>query len=203
MDCSRAQTRDPDDWLEAAPDFSRPIVAELRDWIFRTTPDLSESIKWNMLCFSGRKLVVGLSACRKHVGITFFRGTELADPAKLFSDGEGNTNIRSIRLTKLSDLNRNAFAALLIAAADLDAQPDLPPAPKVKRAPWPVPAFFAKALQANAAAAKNFGKFAPTYQREYLVWVTTAKRLETREKRLAETLRALAAGRKWLDRKSA
>jgi len=45
MDCSRPKTRDPDEWLEVAPDFSRPIVAELRDWIFRTAPDLTESIK--------------------------------------------------------------------------------------------------------------------------------------------------------------
>ena len=40
-----------------------------------------EAIKWHMLCFSGRKLVCGLSACKKHLGITFFRGTELRDMA--------------------------------------------------------------------------------------------------------------------------
>lgn len=203
MDCSRPKTRDPDEWLEVAPDFSRPIVAELRDWIFRTAPDLTESIKWNCLCFSGRKLVVGLSACRKHVGITFFRGTELADPFGLLPDGGGNTNIRSIRLTSAAKLNRQALAALLFAAVELDACPDVLPAPKVKREPWPVPDFFAKALKRNAAAAKNYRNFAPTYQREYLVWLTTAKRKETRAQRLAATLKALADGRKWIDRKSA
>jgi len=35
------------------------------------------------------------------------------------------------------------------------------------------------------------------------VWVSTVKREETCEQRLAETLRALAAGRKWIDRKKA
>src|SRR6478752_2948319 len=73
MDVTRAKTKDPDEWLEATPDFSRPMAPELR-----------ESIKWNVLCFSGRKLVCGLSPCKKHLGIVFFRGTELADPAGLF-----------------------------------------------------------------------------------------------------------------------
>jgi hypothetical protein len=203
MDPSRARSKDPDEWLESAPDFSRPIAADLREWIFRTAPDLTESIKWNNLCFSGRKLVCGLSACKKHVSIFFFRGTELADPAGLFCGGEGNTNIRTVRITAAGEVNRRALAALLHAAIALDAQSEVPPAPKIKREPWPMPEFFAKALRANKKAAVGFAAFAPTYQREYLVWLTTAKREETRAQRLAQTLKALAAGRKWIDRKLA
>ncbi|HTH48709.1 MAG TPA: YdeI/OmpD-associated family protein [Candidatus Limnocylindria bacterium] len=44
---------------------------------------------------------------------------------------------------------------------------------------------------------------APTYQREYLVWLTSAKRPETRQQRLDDTLKAVAAGRKWAQRKMA
>jgi hypothetical protein len=201
MDCNRARTKDPDEWLDAAPDFSRPLCAEMRESIFRWEPDLMESIKWNMLCFTGRKLVCGLSACKKHLGITFFRGTELPNPAGIFSDGEGNTNIRSIRINSHEAVNRNALRALLRAAVTLDATPDLPPPPKIKREPWPMPDFFAKALKANRKAAAGFQSFAPTYQREYIVWLTTAKRPETREQRLAQTLAALVAGRKWADRR--
>jgi len=64
MDCSRARTHDPSEWLETCPDFSAPLAQQLCDWILTWEPDLTESIKWNMLCFSGRKLVCGLSACR-------------------------------------------------------------------------------------------------------------------------------------------
>lgn len=202
MDCSSPKTKDPEEWLELAPDFSRPLAVELRGLILRAAPDLTEAIKWNMLCFSGRKLVCGLSACKKHVSIAIFRGTELADPARLFDAvGEGNTNMRSIRLTTLAGFDRAAFTTLLHAAVELDDRRDVPPAPKVKREPWPVPDFFAKALRRDKKAAAGFAALSPSCQREYLVWLTMAKRPETRERRLAETLAALAAGRKWAQRK--
>jgi len=134
MDCSRAKTKDPIEWLELCPEFSWSLANQLREWILTWEPDLNESIKWNMLCFSGRKLVCGMSACRKHLGLTFFRGTELPDPAKLFNEGgENNTNIRSLRLITLEGLNRRALQDLLHAAVELDADATAPPAPKVKR----------------------------------------------------------------------
>ena len=203
MDVSRPRTHDPSEWLETCPEFSAPLAQQVCDWILTWEPDLTESIKWNMLCFSGRKLVCGLSACQRHLGLTFFRATELPDPAKLFPSGSNNTNILTIRLTTLKGFNADALRELLRAAVELDADPMVPPAPKVKRAQWPMPGYFKKALASkqNRAASENFQKLAPTYQREYLVWLTMAKLPETRARRLAETLAALAAGKKWAQRK--
>jgi uncharacterized protein YdeI (YjbR/CyaY-like superfamily) len=201
MDCSRARTRDPRDWLETCPDFSWPLAEQVHEWILTWEPDLTEAIKWNMLCFSGRKRVVALSACQRHLGITFFRGTELADPAGLFAAaGENNTNIRTIRITTLEHFNRPALQRLVHAAVALDSEP-LPPLPKTKRPPFPMPDFFraASAQPTNRAAAEGFAGLAPTYQREYLVWLASAKRPETRMDRLRKTLEALRRGRKWAD----
>lgn len=200
MDCSRPKSKNPDLWLEGVSDFSRPLCALLREWFVRWEPDLTESIKWNMLCFSGRKLVCGISGCKKHVGIAFFRGTELPDPAGLFVGGEENTAIQSVRITSPDAVPREPLRRLLRAAVNLDLDPDRPPLPTRRREPWPVPDFFAEALRADPKAAAGFARFAPTYQREYLVWLTTAKREETRGKRLAETLAALREGRKWINR---
>lgn len=206
MDCNRARTKNPGEWLATCPEFSQPLAEQLTDWILQWEPDLAASIKWNMLCFSGRKLVCGLSACQRHLGVAFFRGTELPDPAGLFSEGgEGNTNIRSVRLTALDGVNRAALRALLHAAVALDADATIPPVPKIKRKPWPVPAFFRQALaeKRHRAAAGFFRKLSPSCQREYLVWLTTAKLPETRARRLAETLAALSLGVKWAQRKQA
>ena len=48
------------------------------------------------------------------------------------------------------------------------------------------------ALREDPKAAAGFRALAPSCQREYIVWVRSAKRTETRERRLRETLAAVA-----------
>ena len=55
MFCSDARITDPDEGLDGAPEFSGALAAELRESIFLWERDLTESIKWSNLCFSGRK----------------------------------------------------------------------------------------------------------------------------------------------------
>ncbi len=205
MDCSPARSRNPREWLELCPGFSAPLAEQVHDWILNWEPDLTESIKWNLLCLSGRKLICGLSACRRHLGITFFRGTELSDPKGLFSPAGNNTRVLTLRVTELETFPREAFRRILHAAVVLDSDPSIPPVANVRREPWPVPEFFAAELAKtrNRAAAEGFRKLAPSCQREYLVWLSSAKRPETRERRVAETLAALAQGRRWEHRKLA
>jgi len=57
MDCSRPRTNDPGVWLETCSDFSRPMAEQVVEWFLTWEPNLIESIKLNMLCSSGRKLV--------------------------------------------------------------------------------------------------------------------------------------------------
>jgi uncharacterized protein YdeI (YjbR/CyaY-like superfamily) len=64
-----------------------------------------------------------------------------------------------------------------------------------KRAPIPVPPYFAAALKKNTKARTTFESFPPSHRREYLEWVTEAKREETRKERLAKTIKWLAEGK--------
>jgi uncharacterized protein YdeI (YjbR/CyaY-like superfamily) len=59
-----------------------------------------------------------------------------------------------------------------------------------------LPAYIAKALKANAGAWKFFRGLAPTYRRDFVVWIHIAKRPETRARRLRESIALLAAGKK-------
>ncbi len=203
MDCGRPTSKNPDRWVANCPDFSREFCATLRDAVFRWEPDLTESVKWNALCFSGRKLVLGMSGCKKHIGLSLFRGMELRDPAGFFDPNENNTSIRTIRVTDPAKFNFAAFGKLLHAAVVLDGNPDIPPLPPRPSKPWPRPDFFTEALLQHRAASAFFESMAPTYQREYIVWLTTAKRPETRAQRLEQTLAALASNHKWVNRKRA
>ena len=59
-----------------------------------------------------------------------------------------------------------------------------------------IPAEFAEALKKDKRAEDTFFNLAPTYQKQYLGWIEVAKRPETREKRIKESLRLLAEGKK-------
>jgi len=201
MDVRRSRTKNPDAWLPSCPDFSRPICEQLREWIFRWQPDLAESVNTNMLCYTGRKRVVAIAGFKKHAQMVFFRGTELPDPACLFEGGENNTNIRNVNFKSLDGINVDALRRLIRLAAELDANPDIPPLPPRQREEWPMPEALAKALKKNKTATAGFESLKPTYQREYKVWISTAKRDETRDDRLKQTIAALSAGKKWAQRK--
>jgi len=58
-----------------------------------------------------------------------------------------------------------------------------------------VPGYIEQRLQTNAQAWRNFQNLAPSYRRLYVKWIDTAKREETRRKRLEEAVTALEENR--------
>jgi uncharacterized protein YdeI (YjbR/CyaY-like superfamily) len=101
--------------------------------------------------------------------------------------------------SKWSDINRTRWAELKasgrLTAAGLAAAPT-----KNSYAPRPVipelPVEIARALKAHAKAWAFFRELAPTYRRDFVVWIHTAKRPETRARRIRESIALLAAGKK-------
>lgn len=101
--------------------------------------------------------------------------------------------------SKWSAINRKRWAELnaagLLTSAGLAAAPT-----NNTYAPKPVipmlPGYIAKALKTNARAWKFFQKLAPTYRRNFVVWIHMAKQPETRARRIRESIAQLAAGKK-------
>ena len=69
-------------------------------------------------------------------------------------------------------------------------------APLASRAGPGLPPKLLKLLKAESKAYSFFQKLAPSQQRLYLAWVTSAKKDETRRRRLAEMISRLARGQK-------
>jgi uncharacterized protein YdeI (YjbR/CyaY-like superfamily) len=101
--------------------------------------------------------------------------------------------------SKWSDVNRNRWAELneagLLAAAGKAAAPT-DRRYVVKPVIPDLPPYIAKAFKANAAAWRFFQDLAPTYRRHFVAWIHTAKRPETRDKRIRESIALLASGQK-------
>jgi len=101
--------------------------------------------------------------------------------------------------SKWSQINRKRWndlkAAGLLEAAGLAAAPTAntyAPHPKIPE----LPAYIAKAFRTNPKAWQNFQALAPSHRRNFVVWIHTAKRPETRERRIRESVELLAAGKK-------
>ena len=101
--------------------------------------------------------------------------------------------------SKWSDLNRKRWqelnAAGMLEAAGAAAAPTgntYAPRPTIPQ----MPPYIAKALKANPKAWRFFQQLAPSYQRHFIVWIHIAKRPETREKRIHESIGLLVAGKK-------
>ena len=100
-------------------------------------------------------------------------------------------------VSKWSDINRTRWKALkaagLLTAAGLAAAPT-----SNTHRPRPVipnlPAYIAEALKTNSAAWAFFRRLAPTRRKNFIVWIHTAKRPETRDRRVQESIALLAAG---------
>jgi uncharacterized protein YdeI (YjbR/CyaY-like superfamily) len=101
--------------------------------------------------------------------------------------------------SRWSDINRKRWtelnAAGLLAAAGLSAAPTANRYAPRQAIP-DLPAYIAKALKANPKAWRFFQELAPTYRRHFVGWIHTAKRPETREKRIRESIVLLAAGKR-------
>ena len=59
-----------------------------------------------------------------------------------------------------------------------------------------IPEAFAQALALNPQAKQTFDSLAPTYQKQYLAWIVTAKRADTKSRRIEEAVRLLSQGKK-------
>jgi uncharacterized protein YdeI (YjbR/CyaY-like superfamily) len=102
--------------------------------------------------------------------------------------------------SRWSTINRRRYAALalrgLLAAPGLKRPPTGRSGDAPRRTVWPLPLYMEEALKANPRAWRHFEQLAPSYRRMYIGWIDSAKRDETKQKRLREALSLLAAGKK-------
>jgi uncharacterized protein YdeI (YjbR/CyaY-like superfamily) len=182
-----------DTYIAGQADFARPVLEYLRATVHAACPDCEEAIKWGIPAFLYKgKQLAGMAAFKAHATFGFWqRSGERGEDSKAGAMGDFG------RLTSLADLPDAAQLAALIqknmALVDAGAKTVRN---KTVKAPIEMPDDLAAALSANAPAQATFEGFPPGCRREYLEWVTSAKRPETRTRRIAEAVAMMAEGKK-------
>ena len=190
-------TRDPrvDAYITSAPDFARPILDHFRAIVHAACPDVVETIKWSSPSFQYHGPMCGMESFKAYCRISFWKGA-LLDAAGTDMKIAGHVGILP-NATTIRDLpTKAALTRLVTQAARLNAGGvKAPSQPRRPAAELVVPEFFMTALKRNRAALLAFEKFSPSHRREYVQWLTEAKREETRQKRLETAIAQIAEGK--------
>jgi uncharacterized protein YdeI (YjbR/CyaY-like superfamily) len=104
--------------------------------------------------------------------------------------------------SRWSAVNRKRYAELKAAGRLKPPGIERPPTdrgygPRPPRLPMPsaLPPYIGAALRNHPRALRHFEALAPSQRRRYLAWIESAKREETKLRRLKEALRLLASGK--------
>ncbi len=183
--------KDPrvDAYIAKAADFAKPILKEIRARVHEACPTCEETMKWSSPSFEYKGMLCGMGAFKAHCMFGFWKAELVV--------GGSNPHGRFRNLTSLADLPpKKEMAALIHKAMALnDNGAVVARAPREKKTPARVPTDLAGALQKNKKAKVAFDAFSPSHRREYVEWITEAKREETRSKRVQTAIKWIAEGK--------
>lgn len=183
-----------DAYIARQADFAQPILAHLRGMLHEACPEGEETLKWSMptIVYKG-KILAGFAAFKAHATFDFWYGSQVVDTGRKAATGMGQFG----RLTSVADLpDRKALILLTHKAMKLIDDGVKPVRDKTVKASFTVPQDLQAAIDGAPAAKATWDAFPPSCKREYVEWVTEAKRDETRARRLEQTIAQLNEGKK-------
>lgn len=181
-----------DAYIQSRAEFARPILTHLRELVHEVCPEAREVFKWSFPCFMHHGILCSMAGFKAHCTFGFWH------PLLRESEKREEAMGQFGRLTSLKDLPSDAKLRKLIKEAIKLNESGIKP-PTKKRAARPVPAVppdLSTRLAKTPAARKTFEALPGSCKREYIEWITEAKRPETREKRLATTIEWLSEGKR-------
>jgi uncharacterized protein YdeI (YjbR/CyaY-like superfamily) len=162
--------------------------------------DLVEEIKWGKPCYShdGSNIVI-LQEMNDFLSLMFFKGALLDDPDGVLEEQGPNSRLaRRLRFTSVDDviLLRGAVSAFVEAAISVEqAGIEMAPPPELVLVEE-----LQSRLDHDPALATAFSSLTPGRQREYNLYVSSAKQSDTRTARVEKHVGRILAGKGLRDR---
>ena len=184
-----------DAYIENAAEFARPMLQHWRKLVHQACPEAVEDIKWGMPFFIHHGNLCHMAAFKAHCAFGFWHHGMKAvlnpDSVKA-KEAMGSFG----RVTRRTDLPTDRTLLRLFKTAAKLNESGQPARAATKPRPAPkTPRDLATALGRTLAAAEAFNRFSPSHRREYIEWITEAKRPETRAKRVAGAITQMTEGK--------
>lgn len=181
-----------DDYIANADNCGQEL-GRLRD-VLRATP-LAEEIKWGAPCYTYKnKNIVGIGGFKSYFGLWFHQGALLKDDENvLINAQEGKTKaLRQWRMSSDKDIKPaiiKRYVAEAIALVDLGREIKATRATAID-----IPPELQNILRRTKGATAAFRELREGQRREYADYVASAKRDDTKKRRVARVLPMIQAG---------
>lgn len=184
-----------DAYIANSPDFAKPILNHLRELAHTACPEVEETLKWRMPHFLHKGILFGMAGFKHHCLLHFWKGDLILGDK--FRKAHGGGTWQFDRITALSDLpGDRVLLGYIKRAVELNKAGIKKEAPERKQSKsLRVPDYFIAALNKRAKARAAFEKFSYSHKKEYVQWITEARREETRRKRIQAAIQWLANGK--------
>ena len=166
--------KDPrvDAYIAKSADFAKPILNHLRKLVHKASPNVEETLKWNMPAFLHKGILCGMAAFKAHC--TFGAWKHSLIKTQLTADDKSDEAMGGLgRITSKADLPPdNVLLAYLSEAVRLndDGIQRKRPKPRAKKT-LIVPPDFAAAMKKNRRALETFEGFSYSHKKEYVEWI--------------------------------
>jgi len=178
-----------DSYFDEAPEFAGEICRKLRRIIFKAEPKIVEEWKWGPH-YGMNGMVCGIGAFQKHVSLAFFQGAHMKDPKRVFiKEAVPAKSMRRIRFVSLEEVHEPTLISYIKEAVALNDSGIATSKPVLD-----IPADLTRILARNKKLNEYFGTLSYTHRKEYIRWIESAKKEETRAARVMKTVEML--GRK-------
>lgn len=189
--------RDPrvDAYIDQAAEFARPVLEHIREVVHAGCPETEETIKWGFPHFTYKGILCSMAAFKGHCSLNFWKATDVLGSADASDEAMGQFG----RLTSVKDLpEKDVLVEYVKKAVALNEAGTPGPISRRQRTKGEpaVPDDLRTALESDEKARATFEGFPPGQRREYVNWISEAKRPGTRAKRIATALEWLAQGKR-------
>ena len=178
-----------DAYIARSSDFARPILLRVRKLIHSACPKVTETIKWGAPFYDHKGILLATPAFKQHCALIFWKRK------LIFKKSDLQKKLRHI--TSLADLPGDKILTGYIKQAIEfnEAGVKTPRRQPKSKGKLAVPGYFLAALAKSKKTLATFQNFSPSCQREYVEWITDAKREETRAKRIQTAVEWIAKGK--------
>lgn len=183
-------------YIDKAEPFARPILTKIRSVFHEGCPEIEEDIKWGAPSFQYKGMLGGMASFNKHVSYGFWKAQLMADPEGILETAPGKGSF-SFKASRITDLPTEKILVAYVKEARRvnDAGLKAPTKKRKLDQSIAVPDYFQEALNENKKACATFDGFPYSKRRDYVEWLTDAKREATRVKRTATAIEWLAEGK--------